>query len=197
MPGKLNRLSKGFTLIELLIVIAVLGILAVAVLSAINPIEQINRSRDTGSRSDAEQLLGAIDRYYATNGYYPWRSGASSGSDLQAMVQIDNATDWIDDAGTPVLEKLSGSTEGTGELKSSFTSRITSPQYNFLYVYNGGESGYSTYICFNGKSKAFQTESGERCAGTRGAIPDDLPSTNVCAITIQGITGTQNLTCLP
>ena len=66
---------KGFTLIELLIVITLLGILAVAVLSAINPIEQINRSRDTSSKSDAEQLINAIDRYYASKGYYPWTSG--------------------------------------------------------------------------------------------------------------------------
>ncbi|NIT03538.1 prepilin-type N-terminal cleavage/methylation domain-containing protein, partial [Candidatus Saccharibacteria bacterium] len=55
-------LPRGFTMIELLIVIAVIGILAIAVLAAINPIEQINRGRDTGSRSDAEQLIGAIDR---------------------------------------------------------------------------------------------------------------------------------------
>ena len=34
-------LRKGFTLIELLIVISILGILAVAVLSAINPVEQL------------------------------------------------------------------------------------------------------------------------------------------------------------
>ena len=49
------KLQLGFTMIELLIVITILGILAVAVLSAINPIEQINRGRDTGRQSDAEQ----------------------------------------------------------------------------------------------------------------------------------------------
>ena len=70
---KINFFSKvksqmAFTMIELLIVIAILGILAVAVLAAINPIEQINRGRDTGSRSDAEQLLSAIDRFYAYKG---------------------------------------------------------------------------------------------------------------------------------
>src|SRR3990167_838952 len=84
--------KRGFTLIELLIVIAVLGILAVAVLAAINPIEQINRSRDTGSRSDAEQLISAIDRYYATNGYYPWMTGASSNNTDVGWIEI-NADD--------------------------------------------------------------------------------------------------------
>jgi prepilin-type N-terminal cleavage/methylation domain-containing protein len=67
----------GFTMIELLIVIAVLGILAVAVLAAINPIEQIKRGKDTGSRSDAEQQISAIDRFYASQGYYPWMTGAA------------------------------------------------------------------------------------------------------------------------
>jgi len=67
----------GFTMIELLIVITILGILAVAVLSAINPIEQINRGRDTGRQSDAEQLLSAIDRYNAFQGYYPWQIDAN------------------------------------------------------------------------------------------------------------------------
>lgn len=70
----LHRLLKqaGFTMIELLVVIAVLGILAAAVLSAINPIEQINKGRDTGHRSDAEQLISAVDRYFALHELYPW-----------------------------------------------------------------------------------------------------------------------------
>ena len=67
--------QSGFTMIELLIVIAILGILAVAVLSAINPIEQINRGRDTGSRTDSEQLLTAIERFNAFQRYYPWQVG--------------------------------------------------------------------------------------------------------------------------
>lgn len=64
--------EKGFTLVELLIVIALIGVLAVAVLAAINPLEQLNRARDTGMESDASQLLAAIDRYYATQEFFPW-----------------------------------------------------------------------------------------------------------------------------
>ncbi len=64
--------SKGFTLIEILIVIVLLGILAVAVLSAINPLEQIKKARDSGRKSDAAELLNAYERYYTTFGCYPW-----------------------------------------------------------------------------------------------------------------------------
>jgi prepilin-type N-terminal cleavage/methylation domain-containing protein len=165
------RTAKGFTLIELLIVIAVLGILAVAVLSAINPIEQINRSRDTGSRSDAEQLLGAIDRFYATAGYYPWKTSPTLPAPSDVTVWGLVNTTWTD--GTlAVLNKLSAA--GTGELKSSFTSRITGGGYNPLYKYNLGAQGDSTYVCFLPKSSSFQTEAGVRCQG--GALPPDFPT---------------------
>ena len=98
---KINFLSKvksqmAFTMIELLIVIAILGILAVAVLAAINPVEQINRGRDTGSRSDAEQLLSAIDRFYAYKGYYPWVTNPNN----------DSALPWRGVAGDATISSL-------------------------------------------------------------------------------------------
>ena len=172
-PELMSR-DRGFTLIELLIVIAVLGILAVAVLSAINPIEQINRSRDTGSRSDAEQLLGAIDRYYSTAGYYPWKTSpvlpAVSDVTNWGMVNTTGGTPpiWTDGAAA-VLSKLSAA--GTGELKASFTTRITGGGYNPLYKYNRGQQGDSSYVCFLPKSSAFQTEAGLRCV----SVPADFP----------------------
>jgi len=71
--------NKGFTLIELLVVITLIGILAIAVLSAINPIEQVNKARDAGRRGDSAQLLKAIERYYASTEEYPWMSNSRFG----------------------------------------------------------------------------------------------------------------------
>jgi len=180
-------------MIELLIVIAVLGILAVAVLSAINPIEQINRSKDTGSRSDAEQLIGAIDRFYAANGYYPWRAGATDteddGSTPTGWVAVGEDS-WVDTANASVLNKLSSG--GTAEIKASFVKRITDPAYNTLFVYNRGTQGDSTYVCFAPKSANFVTEAETRCGGT---LPEDFPP-NACDNTTDCGSG-GNCICLP
>ena len=186
-----NKLSKGFTLIELLIVIAVLGILAVAVLSAINPIEQINRSRDTGSRSDAEQLIGAGDRYYATQGYYPWLVGPCTGAGCEAL-DWGLVTVWTDGT-TPVLDKLSES--GSGELKASFTTRISGTGYNPLYVYNRGNTGDSVYVCFSPKSSAFKVEASSRCVAA-GGLPDDYPA-EACPATCTAAAPDTCWSCLP
>lgn len=163
--------QRGFTLVELLIVIAVLGVLAVAVLSAINPIEQINRGRDTGGRSDAEQLINAIDRYYTSQGYYPWQTGPTDTSVTQAWTAVNGS--WSDSGGAGVLTKLAeGTVAGTGEVKASFTTRISAASYNTMYVYNAGTQGTSTYVCFNPKSASFKAEAKTRC---EGSLPSDYP----------------------
>lgn len=203
-------------MIELLIVIAILGILAVAVLSAINPIEQINRGRDTGSRSDAEQLLTAIDRYYAMQGYFPWQMnpndpiGIHGGADDQ-MVHIDNTLNQVSDC--PILYLLSDTTAGltadcadsvgSQELKVTFVDKVSATNYNELYIYHSDDDYASTYVCFAPQSNSFRVEALARfdydADGTIEAaeVPDDYP-TNAYAQAPDGICGSEgNCVCLP
>lgn len=184
-----SRLTKikdqhGFTMIELLIVISILGILAVAVLSAINPVEQINRGRDTGSRSDAEQLLSAIDRYNAFKSYFPWQTSVNDSIGLPLTddgstsgIPIVLSTTGPTDGTCHILNKLSNgisvglagvqcANDGTNELKASFANRVVSSNSaRELVLYNRGTSGDSTYVCFYPMSDAFQNEARDRCDG--------------------------------
>lgn len=64
----MTALKKGFTLIELLIVMAILGVLAVVVLVAINPVQQLARTRDAGRKSGVAQLGRSLEAYYTARG---------------------------------------------------------------------------------------------------------------------------------
>lgn len=178
-------------MIELLIVIAVLGILAVAVLAAINPIEQINRGRDTGGQSDSEQLLSAIDRFYAARGYYPWMEDPDD-SEAVAWAESDTITD---PGGCNILTKLGpgdATCTGSEEVKLSFINRISASDYNDLMIYNRGNPGDSVYLCFMPKSGSFSTDAQSRCDGT---LPADFPSTACGNATDCGPNG--DCACLP
>jgi prepilin-type N-terminal cleavage/methylation domain-containing protein len=189
----------GFTMIELLIVIAVLGILAVAVLSAINPIEQINRGRDTGGRSDAEQLLGAIERFYTMRGFYPWQVDALDAAQSLPWTRVDEVAD-----STPIimLSKLSGeaaATAGTAELKTSFVekvSNVTAYQPAPLFLYKGDADEDSVYVCFDADSGAFNADALARCTA---GLPDDLNEivAEVCGGGDCGGDEASACTCLP
>lgn len=178
------RKDRGFTMIELLIVISILGILAVAVLSAINPIEQINRGRDTGSQSDAEQLISAIDRYYAFNGTYPWQgtgAAAANNDPVMAWSQVSDTTGGNDQpAGTTILSELLEK----NELKEAFINRVQSA-VNPLFIYNEGGNGDSTYVCFLPQSQSFLQQAKDRCVDLAGSgLPGDVDATTrglICA----------------
>src|SRR3989338_4170740 len=68
-----KRIFKGFTLIELLIVIAILGILAAAVLVAINPGKRTRQAQDAKRKNDIGALATEIQGFYTTpgQGFYP------------------------------------------------------------------------------------------------------------------------------
>lgn len=176
--------QAGFTMIELLVVIAVIGVLSVAVLSSINPIEQINKGRDTRSRSDAAQLINAVDRYFSIHEVYPWNVANGSftpgDTDYEAEFILD-AGGYNAEGGTAIddwgwLDVLSD----TAEVKTGFVNRLkdddgaSAVKY---FIYKGDQSNDTVYVCFKPTSFAFAQESKRSCEGTLGS---DFPSDTAC-----------------
>ena len=82
--------GRGFTLIELLIVIAILGILAAAVLVAINPGKRTRQAQDAKRKNDIGALATEVQGYYTSpgSGLYPSTlSVLVTGSYLKQMPQ--------------------------------------------------------------------------------------------------------------
>lgn len=180
--GKLSQ--KGFTLIELLITIAVIGILAVAVLSAINPIEQVNKGKDTAKKSDAAEFLNAVERYFTTFGCYPWAMGSSgclTSYTKPANTQMSTMTGGAVGGGglTSTFPEL----EDKAELKVQFRQRTTSLQN----IYVSEDTLNLVHNCFLPDSKTFQA-----AAKTKGLQRDGI--TTGCS----GITGATGChICIP
>lgn len=92
----LKKISvKGFTLIELLVVIAVLGVLAAAIIAAINPITKINQAKDSNIKNEIAQLSGALQAYYTGGGAtatYPLSLAALTVNELKAL---PSSATWV------------------------------------------------------------------------------------------------------
>lgn len=174
----------GFTMIELLVVIAVIGILAVALLSTLNPLEQIRKGRDTRTRADMSQLIGAIERYNASLGYFPWQKSegqdlSTTGADINWLqVNADIALPSGCTLTTCTVEGALGTLTSTSEVKSSFIDRITGDAYADTYLFYDDEStGGSVVACFTPESQSFQKEAFDRCNSGNSAWSSDFLAT--------------------
>lgn len=67
----IGRNRKGFTLVEVLIAVTILATLVGGVLLTLNPIQQINKSRDAQRQADLAQIRIASDAYYNDTNCYP------------------------------------------------------------------------------------------------------------------------------
>jgi len=137
----MKKFTKGFTLIELLIVIALLGALAVALLAALDPLEQIKKGTDTGVRNTVAEIASAFTRYASVkSGTLPYSGTVAWGS-----VGTDTTGSWYQ-AVNAVIK--------TGELKTDFFS-LAQGQLNRIYII-GDLSRY--YVCFAPEAKSFKSD---------------------------------------
>ena len=192
-----NKLNLGFTLVELLIVIALLGVLAAAVLAAINPLEQANRSRDAKYKSDSSQLLAAIDRYFVSMDEFPWMTVDEDLTSDEELVFVSAESESIGVCGATCL--LDGVLITNNELKTEFRNRDfakSSPTWDEM-IYVGKEEGASAsvYTCYVPKSKS------ERAKATTTIAVGSSERTEVtaaeCTAKTYASLATSCVTCLP
>lgn len=150
-------MKKGFTLIELLIVIALLGALAVGLLAAVDPFEQLKKGTDTSIRNTAAEFYNATIRYYANRTAFPGEM-----TDLmtgQPLSSLPTAISSLGDA---------------GELKSDFSSLAGTNALGRIYVTITGATD-KVIVCTNPQSKSFRNSEGAKYDQT-GGINSSCPT---------------------
>lgn len=153
---KFKSAIKGFTLVELLIVIGLLGAIALIVISAINPIEQANRARDTRYKADGGQIISAIDRYFVGASEYPWMTLTPAIDTDDPLVYVTASDPSIGICGATCT--VDGLLTDTNELKTEFRNRdflkTTASGTDLMWVGKAIGSSTSVYACFVPLSKS-------------------------------------------
>lgn len=138
-------------------VVGTIGILAAATLVILNPIEQIQKGRDTQRKADLEQIKTALDTYYQDNGKYPPQVNYKI---TPGSISIEWGEPW-----QPYMAKLPKDPSGSqAYLYYTVSDESSSPQRYWLYAEL--ERG----------SKDPQACSGTRCPPPAGVISTDFDS---------------------
>lgn len=163
-----NLKQAGFTLVELLVVIAIIGILAAAVLIAVNPLEQIRKTQDQSLLTTATTYLGAVQSYAATKGNLPWPSPCTT----PASTPLSNAT------GTCITNAM----VATGDLKQGSANQAS--VLSKLYL---SESSYGNVvtpvICFQPQSSNMKNDT-EKNRYTQAGANTCTPGSSACYVCV-------------
>jgi len=141
-------MKKGFTLVELLIVIALLGALAIGLIGALDPFEQLKKGTDTGTRNNVSEMHSAIIRYYALKGMMPWCTEDDNG-----LADCTGSPSGLALASGVMVSAL-GRIVDSGELKANFTT-VSRGDLSKIFV-SGSE--VAAIVCYKPTSKSFRAD---------------------------------------
>lgn len=82
----MKRIKAGFTLIEVLVVMTLVGLLAVAIVVTINPVQRIRDAKTNTAKHDGKTAAEAIERCLTT-----YLTANSSASENQAIIHCSSA----------------------------------------------------------------------------------------------------------
>lgn len=167
--------TKAFTMIELLIVISVLGILAVGLLAAVDPFEQLKKARDTNTRQSVLALQTALTRYYATHNGLPWDN--QSNPTCYANYGGAGTRPSAIAISTAEMGPCVTSVEGDGELKPGFVAALGA---NATRMFISSSTVSSISVCFAPESKSVFAEENTKYLNT-GEIADGTGGTADCS----------------
>lgn len=134
-----KKFHRGFTLIELLIVIAIMGILAAAVLVAVNPLKRQQQARDSGRKSDIGQIATALQAYSTTpgQGNYPGNAGGTNGV-ASAVLTVLTVAD---------LKRVPDDPSG-GSIHYTYTANNATPGEAAIYATLESPAGANGWWCW-------------------------------------------------
>lgn len=160
-----NFSKKGFTLIELLIVIALLGALAVGLLAALDPFEQLKKGTDTGVRNTAVELHGAAIRYYGIKNYMPWCLNGSICTTFRDAGDDDLfSTGILGTAWTNTIAEI----EAAGELKSGFSTIAGTGAMGKITIFGVNATNPKVKVCYKPTAKSFINDSNTKYDAATG-----------------------------
>lgn len=167
----------GFTLIELLIVIALLGALAVGLLAALDPFEQLKKGTDTGTRNTVAEIQGATIRYYSIKNYMPWCTSPAACADPVSPGVLATTLN------TPAYNNAIDAVVGAGELKTDFVLLAGGQLANITIT--GANDPPTVSVCYEPTSKSFTNDPNTKY-GADGSSPHNGTSGGVCPTNIVG-----------